>query len=1011
MSTSNLRRTRSRSRARNILDTRQSSLNGFGEQRTSAEGYGEISTNNIRQNAGSSTAEPQPNQPINTAVQTTSTDRDQPVTLNLRIRPTANTLEGATNLQIETDPFALPVSSINLSPQQSVFGNQLQPPLWNVAPNNEANVQPETTTIVQDDILGTNNGSGENEIAPSIDVEQNHNGQEELVTISDAESQLHVCDNSTHDSFEDHGFQVVSSQMNTASEIATEDEQSRLFDYFVNEDIQELWKEYQDPTDIFDQERDDLTTTANVTGEASHDSQPRRLPGWKYDDGSTKIRVNVDDVDEKLSSIYVQEVKLIVQNTLTRILQSRGEKVDGTFIDPTKVRFTMMDFISVFLPTSLLQYISENANRVLCESGKDLTNPRELLGIVFLHVLSASYHVSAQTICRKKNAGCYVELGIEYRRYLDVWSALAGTSGKNLRNSDSSSWTLKPKSNSFILAIEQQIAAINTSLLFVENSTICSLDDDHLRMRSRSVPALTNLQSVNNPVKSLGPVNNAICSALTSVYLVGHFTRVGDGIMDIWTRLIMLLQGEATPSSVRPMSDTVFASDRAYNNQQTIKFINEKLGATGLGTHKRTNQFPFIWGDVILAQHHQGKVVSEKGCRSIYSAERTQQPRHGRKEEAIVYRESFSGRVAALYHNNKQLFSSKKFTIVPREKYRGSFSLQKIEKEQIIFKPCNCDVDEDCEHGCSHPVMIQVNANLENITIMTYYQSEDPVWFLTRAFAFTSRTSISFLRTIQKDSKRRTEALLDYFNSTDGNETLLNNINLFPVPCEDKKQYMLQQWKIISECIGIREQEIETFDIRKLRQEICDINPQNAKHKTMETLRHLLTLSGRKPTGRLRKAILVQQVLKLKEDIFSGNALSDEQVAEIQSNHIRESVPRDIKKETKMALYSSSLETWLMKPLVTTPGMRDGSANESHVLNKFKMFVQNNDVTVHPEKLSLDTFENQQQSRTQCSFSVQYLRTFGLIARKDNSKFCNSPDGYCCLTDSNGESILAPLEN
>lgn len=293
---------------------------------------------------------------------------------------------------------------------------------------------------------------------------------------------------------------------------------------------------------------------------------------------------------------------------------------------------------------------------------------------------------------------------------------------------------------------------------------------------------------------------------------------------------------------------------------------------------------------------------------------------------------------------------------------------------------------------------------------MTYYQSEDPIWFLTRAFAFTSRTSISFLRTIQKERKLRIEALFDYLTAIDNNNTLLDNCNLFPVICEDKKQYMGQQRHMICECIGIQEQEIKTFDVTRLKQDICEVNAQNAKHKTMEFLRDLLNLSGRKPTGRLRKAILVEQLLKLKEDILSGNALSDEQLAEIHSNHINESVSRDLEKETKMALYLSSLESWVLKPLVTTPGMRDGSANEAHVLNRFKIFVQNNDVTLHTQKLSLENFENEQQSRTKCSFSVEYLRTFGLISKKDNSCFSDSPDGYCCLTDVDGESILAPLE-
>ena len=40
------------------------------------------------------------------------------------------------------------------------------------------------------------------------------------------------------------------------------------------------------------------------------------------------------------------------------------------------------------------------------------------------------------------------------------------------------------------------------------------------------------------------------------------------------------------------------------------------------------------------------------------------------RTEACVYRESCSGRVAALVHNNSTLFPSRTFTIVLRESFR-----------------------------------------------------------------------------------------------------------------------------------------------------------------------------------------------------------------------------------------------------------------------------------------------------------------------------------------------------
>lgn len=76
--------------------------------------------------------------------------------------------------------------------------------------------------------------------------------------------------------------------------------------------------------------------------------------------------------------------------------------------------------------------------------------------------------------------------------------------------------------SSLITKLEQELAVIHLSLLYVPNSTIFYFDDDHLRaISSRAVSLLTNLRQMNNPAKALGPVCNAMCSALTSSYMAG----------------------------------------------------------------------------------------------------------------------------------------------------------------------------------------------------------------------------------------------------------------------------------------------------------------------------------------------------------------------------------------------------------------------------------------------------------------------------------------------------------
>ena len=65
------------------------------------------------------------------------------------------------------------------------------------------------------------------------------------------------------------------------------------------------------------------------------------------------------------------------------------------------------------------------------------------------------------------------------------------------------------------------------------------------------------------------------------------------------------------------MVDSIFLSDRGYNEVGTISFLNETLGATTSGTHTRFLGYPFLFGEVPIRKKHKGKVVAEKGCRAV----------------------------------------------------------------------------------------------------------------------------------------------------------------------------------------------------------------------------------------------------------------------------------------------------------------------------------------------------------------------------------------------------------
>jgi len=307
--------------------------------------------------------------------------------------------------------------------------------------------------------------------------------------------------------------------------------------------------------------------------------------------------------------------------------------------------------------------------------------------VIVLHVLAASYSSSVSTITNQNNQEFFFQVGIDGRRYNDVWSALSCT--KEMRKTleySTTGWCNQPsRGNALITELEQEVAAVNRSLLYVPGATMSSLDDDHQRLSSRAVSIFTNLSQINNPKKALGPVNNAICSSLNPSFLASHYSRPREERVHVWERLVQLIQGVPTRGAIAPMTDAVFAADRGYNAKETITFLNERLCATGLGTHKRSLDYPFVFGEGPISKKHKGNKVSERGCRAVYSAKHRPSSSNRRNIEVVVYRESIGGRIASVYHNNDRMLGGHNFTLVPKQGFRKLFSAHSLEQLQFIY--------------------------------------------------------------------------------------------------------------------------------------------------------------------------------------------------------------------------------------------------------------------------------------------------------------------------------------
>lgn len=74
------------------------------------------------------------------------------------------------------------------------------------------------------------------------------------------------------------------------------------------------------------------------------------------------------------------------------------------------------------------------------------------------------------------------------------------------------------RDNALVTSLELGLAGVNTSLLYVPGVSVFSLDDDHQRLRSSTVAQMTTLRDIDYPQNAMGPINNALCSALNPCF-------------------------------------------------------------------------------------------------------------------------------------------------------------------------------------------------------------------------------------------------------------------------------------------------------------------------------------------------------------------------------------------------------------------------------------------------------------------------------------------------------------
>ncbi|CDF34053.1 unnamed protein product [Chondrus crispus] len=776
------------------------------------------------------------------------------------------------------------------------------------------------------------------------------------------------------------------------------------------------------PTSTVDAHMSGGDITEDLLEERAVNHQEGGLQDWTYESPFAEVEVIVDEVDSVLEDRFITEANSILDNVLEEVNSRESacphETMDSMTVSsrndcstPRQVKpLSRLSVLRTFILDSLLEKLKAVANRALHSRGQKLTTVQELLGLLVLHVLCASYNEGPSVVCGAKMSDFFFHMGLSAARYRQVWSALTGCREKRTAvDYSTTGWCrTASRTTSLITDIESEVAAVNRELLYIPGATVLSLDDDHLRMASRAVSSLSFLQQHNNPKKGLGPVGNTLGSALTSVFFACQFTRRGEKLLHTWERLAQLLQGASITGALKPMADAIFAADRGYNTKETLNFVSKTLGASLLGTHKRDMTYPFVFGSGAITRRSKGMVVSEKGCRAVYVAtlkSNLSVRRSGRELEACLYRESCSGRIAAMIHNNRRLFKSRSFTIVPHSRFRGQEPLSVLAEEQVIFdadRRVALPQGEQSAKVLNTPGSNQVDQALARIKILTFHQSEDPVWFLLRAFRFTSRTGHSFLATVTRDFENHVSSLAWALRGKQlavGSDTL-------PQDHSSCEQLLRVKWECVCKLFGMRlGAEPQPSERRDLALRLERYSRSRINLFNRNDLQQMLGGFARGLSGAPSKTVLVNAVLQLQADIGAGTVELDDDGADSVSlsASLTERASKLLQK-----LREASLHAWVMKPLVSTAGMKEGSRNEIEVLKAIPSFLSKTRGAYAHTRGVFNAVEYAHSDIRK--IVIRHIRSVGLVESKSSTMIADSPDGILACKNEIEESFVCAAE-
>lgn len=116
--------------------------------------------------------------------------------------------------------------------------------------------------------------------------------------------------------------------------------------------------------------------------------------------------------------------------------------------------------------------------------------------------------------------------------------------------------------------------------------------------------------------------------------------------------------------------------------------------------------------------------------------------------------------------------------------------------------------------------------------------------------------------------------------------------------------------------------------------------------------------------------------------------------------------PENLSLKVLYELRHVSLETWFMKSLKSTPGMKEGTRNEPEILRALDNFlcVEYSNCSITPN------LSSSIQCDYETRFRVKYLQTVGLIQNRTHTMIGGSPDAVGCFNSGLHGDFVAAVE-